>query len=94
MPDARGGSSQRLLTTHRAVADPNSTFISGVAVTSLARTLVDMAVGHSFQVVAEKDRESLVRPHAESFDRWGWNLALNALAFNRFLRENNVPRAR
>ena len=214
-----------MLTTHRTVADPHSTFIAGVAVTSLTRTLVDMAAGQSFLtgvtmidrvlhlederlasdeyvrvigpptvtkatlmaeldsvnprtgrntaeraimfasglsanageslsrvrfaelgyqvpelqvrfdvagrtyfvdffwrhvrkigefdghikytraavmngrdvvgvVVAEKDRESLLRPHAHSFDRWGWELALDAAAFNRFLREKNVPRVR
>lgn len=222
-PGARGGSSQRMLTTHRAVADLNSTLIAGVAVTSLTRTLVDMAAGQSFLtgvtmidhvlhrederlafeksarvigpvpitkvallteletvnprtgrqaaerairfatglsanageslsrvrfeelgfdvpelqvrfdvaghtyfvdffwrhmrkigefdghikytraavmngkdvvgvVVAEKNRESLLRPQVNSFDRWGWDLALNAVAFDRFLRDKNVPR--
>ena len=221
LPDARGGSSHRLLTSHRAVADPNATFISGVAVTSLARTLIDMATECSFLtgvtmidhalyrehngaagdrttgappitkaalltelesvsprtgrhaaeraiefadglsanageslsrvrfeelgfeipelqvrfdvagrtfyvdffwrdvrkigefdghikytraavmnekdvvgvVVAEKDRESLLRPGVGSFDRWGWNLALNSTDFYRFLLEKGVPRA-
>ncbi|WP_104192375.1 hypothetical protein [Cryobacterium sp. Y82] len=219
VPEAQGGSSQRLVTTHRAVADPNTTLISGVAVTSLARTLVDMAAGGSFLtgvtmidhvlhqesrrvaipgvpaitkailfaeleavrprtgrqaaeraitfadelsanageslsrvrfeqlkfeipelqvrfdvvgrsyfvdyfwrgvrkigefdghikytraavmngkdvvevVVAEKDRESALRPFVTSFNRWGWNLALNAGEFYRFLCEKGMPRAR
>jgi hypothetical protein len=225
IPDAQGGSSHRLVTSHRGVADPRSTFINGVAVTSLARTVVDIAakcsfltsvtmidhvlnqenghVGHGrepgipgaglitkedllrelefvhprtgryaaeraidfanglaanageslgrvrfeelgFQipelqvrfdvagrtyyvdyfwrgvrkigefdghikytraavmngqdvvgvVLAEKDRESLLRPFVYSFDRWGWDLALNASAFYRFLCERDVPRAR
>jgi hypothetical protein len=45
-------------------------------------------------VLAEKDRESLLRPLVNSFDRWGWDLALNTPAFHRFLCEKNVPRAR
>jgi hypothetical protein len=225
VPDAQGGSSHRLLTSHRGVADPQSTFINGVAVTGLARTVVDMAtrcsfltsvtmidhvlnpenghVGHAREpgmpddglitkesllrelefvhprtgryaaeraiafanglaanageslgrvrfeelgfeipelqvrfdvagrtyyvdyfwrgvrkigefdghikytraavmngtdvvgvVLAEKHRESLLRPVVYSFDRWGWDLALNATAFYRFLRERDVPRAR
>ncbi|WP_104196964.1 hypothetical protein [Cryobacterium sp. M15] len=223
VPDAHGGSSHRLVTTHRAVADPNATLIAGVAVTSLARTLVDIAAGCSFLtgvtmidhvlhqesrrvvpgagnpgvpaitkavlfaeldavrprtgcqaaeraitfadelsanageslsrvrfeelkfqipelqvqfdvagrsyfvdyfwrgvrkigefdghtkytraavmngkdvvgvVLAEKDRESVLRPFVTSFNRWGWNLALNAVEFYRFLCEKGVPRTR
>lgn len=225
VPDAHGGSSHRLVTSHRGVADPHSTVINGVAVTSLARTVVDIAAGCSFLtsvtmidhvlnrengqvgherepgrpgaglitkeallrelefvhprtgryaaeraiafanglaanageslgrvrfeelgfeipelqvrfdvagrayyvdyfwrgvrkigefdghikytraavmngkdvvgvVLAEKDRESLLRPFVYSFDRWGWDLALNATAFYRFLCERDVPRAR
>lgn len=44
-------------------------------------------------VVSEKDRESLLRPGVSSFDRWGWNLALNSPEFYRFLLEKGVPRA-
>lgn len=223
-PEAQGGSSHRLLTAHRGIPDPLSTVISGVRVTSLRRTLVDMAAGSSFLigvamidhvlhqealrlnaerdagirgappitkdvlltelavvhprvgwraahraiafatglsanageslgrvrfeelgfeipelqvhfdvrghsyfvdyfwrgirkigefdghlkytrgevmngrdivgvVTAEKNREDLLRPLVNSFDRWGWTLALNAPAFHRFLSEKGVPRA-
>lgn len=44
-------------------------------------------------VIDEKDRESLLRPMVNSFDRWGWKLALSPHAFYRFLMEKNVPRA-
>jgi len=49
-PDARGGSSQRMLTAHRGIPDPDSIVIAGVRVTSLPRTLVDIAAGSSFLV--------------------------------------------
>jgi hypothetical protein len=45
-------------------------------------------------ILAEKDRESLLRALVNSFDRWGWDLALNTPAFYRFLCEKNLPRAR
>ena len=224
VPEAHGGGSHRLLTSHRGVTDQNATFIDGIAVTGLARTLVDMAAGCSFLtgvtmidhvlhqesrrtaserdaglhgappitkavlfaeleavhprtgrhaaeraitfaselsanageslsrvrfaelgfkipelqvrfdvagrkffvdyfwrgvqkigefdghikytrasvmngrdvvgvVLAEKDRESLLRPLVNSFDRWGRDLALNTPAFYRFLCEKNLPRA-
>jgi len=223
-PGASGGSSHRMLTSHRGISDPQSTVIAGVRVTSLARTLVDIAAGSSFLVgvamidhvlhqetlrvaaelaagirgslpitkdmlltelalvhprvgrraaeraiafangladnageslgrvrfeelgfeipelqvhfsvrrrsyfvdyfwpgvrkigefdghvkytraevmdgrdivgvvTAEKKREDLLRPLVNSFDRWGWALALNAPEFHRFLCEKGVPRA-
>ncbi|MDH6236644.1 hypothetical protein [Cryobacterium sp. CG_9.6] len=49
-PEARGDSSHRLLTAHRGVPDPNSTLVAGVRVTSLPRTLIDMAASSSFLV--------------------------------------------
>jgi hypothetical protein len=45
-------------------------------------------------VVAEKNREDALRPQADSFTRWGWDLAYNARAFAQFLTDQNVPRAR
>lgn len=45
-------------------------------------------------VLAEKDRENVLRPLVNSFTRWDWLLALNARAFYRFLCEHDVPRAR
>ena len=44
-------------------------------------------------VVDEKDRESVLRPEVNSFDRWGWKLALSPQAFYRFLMDKGVPRA-
>ncbi|MFC5928869.1 hypothetical protein D6T64_08990 [Cryobacterium melibiosiphilum] len=49
-PDAAGGSSHRLLTSHRTLADPQPIVIDGVTVTSLTRTVVDMAAGSTFLV--------------------------------------------
>lgn len=42
-PGERGGSSNRYLATHLGPPDPEATEIDGVLVTSLARTLVDLA---------------------------------------------------
>ncbi|TFD23758.1 type IV toxin-antitoxin system AbiEi family antitoxin domain-containing protein [Cryobacterium sp. TMS1-13-1] len=44
-------------------------------------------------VMDEKDRESILRPEVNSFDRWGWKLALSPQAFYRFLMDKGVPRA-
>ena len=53
-----------------------------------------MAGRNIVQVVSdEKDRESVLRPEVNSFDRWGWKLALSPQAFYRFLMEKGVPRA-
>jgi len=49
-PEAKGGSSHRLLTAHRGIPDPNTIVIAGVTVTSLPRTLVDIAASSSFLV--------------------------------------------
>ncbi|TDW28988.1 hypothetical protein [Cryobacterium psychrophilum] len=49
-PDSAGGSSQRLLTAHRGMPDPHQILIGGVNVTSLPRTLIDMAADSSFLV--------------------------------------------
>ena len=45
-----GGSTARFTTSHRGVADPNAVLIGGLAVTSLARTLIDVAAGTSLLV--------------------------------------------
>ena len=50
VPDAAGGSSTKLLTTHRGPVDPAAVVINGVSVTSLPRTLVDMAATSSFLI--------------------------------------------
>ncbi|KGJ80809.1 hypothetical protein GY21_02230 [Cryobacterium roopkundense] len=44
-------------------------------------------------VVAEKDRENLLRPHVNSFDRWDWDTAHSPRRFYEFLVEHQVPRA-
>jgi hypothetical protein len=44
-------------------------------------------------VLAEKNREDMLRPHVASFTRWGWDLAYDARAVARFLSDQNVPRA-
>ena len=41
--DATGGSNARYTTSHRGVAEPSTVQIDGLTVTSLARTLIDMA---------------------------------------------------
>ncbi len=46
--DASGGASARFQTIHRGGPDPDLQVISGVLVTSLARTLVDVAAATSF----------------------------------------------
>lgn len=44
-PDARGGSSNRFLVSHRSEPeDPDSVVIDGLRVTSLARTVIDLAI--------------------------------------------------
>ncbi|TFD88229.1 hypothetical protein [Cryobacterium serini] len=49
-PGAAGGSSSKLFTTHRGPVDPGALVIDGVRVTSLSRTVVDMAAWSSFLV--------------------------------------------
>ncbi|HSP75050.1 MAG TPA: type IV toxin-antitoxin system AbiEi family antitoxin domain-containing protein [Cryobacterium sp.] len=49
-PHASGGSTARFTTSHRGVPAPEPVLRGGVAVTSLARTLVDVAAGTSFLV--------------------------------------------
>ena len=44
-------------------------------------------------VIAEKNRENLLRPLANSFDRWDWDTAYSPSRFRAFLVEHDVPRA-
>ncbi|MDJ0350668.1 type IV toxin-antitoxin system AbiEi family antitoxin domain-containing protein [Cryobacterium sp. PH29-G1] len=44
-------------------------------------------------VIAEKNRENLLRPLAQSFDRWDWDTAYSPRRFCDFLVEHDVPRA-
>jgi predicted transcriptional regulator of viral defense system len=41
----------------------------------------------------EKQREDALRARVNSFDRWGWDLALTPELFSAFLTERGVPRA-
>jgi hypothetical protein len=41
----------------------------------------------------EKQREDELRARVNSFDRWGWDLALSPERFHAFLMERAVPRA-
>ena len=41
----------------------------------------------------EKQREDALRARVNSFDRWGWELALSPARFHTFLTERGVPRA-
>ena len=41
----------------------------------------------------EKQREDALRARVNSFDRWGWDLALSPARFHAFLTERGVPRA-
>ena len=41
----------------------------------------------------EKQREDALRARVQSFDRWGWDLALSPGRFHAFLTERGVPRA-
>ena len=41
----------------------------------------------------EKQREDALRARVNSFDRWGWDLALSPARFHTFLTERGVPRA-
>jgi hypothetical protein len=41
----------------------------------------------------EKQREDALRARVQSFDRWGWDLALSPARFHAFLTERGVPRA-
>ncbi|TFC43156.1 hypothetical protein E3T24_06770 [Cryobacterium sp. TmT2-59] len=47
-PGATGGSTARFTTSHRGAPIPDTVVRDGIAVTSLARTLVDVAAGTSF----------------------------------------------
>ena len=49
-PDASGGSTARFTTSHRGAPAPEPALVDGIAVTSLARTLVDVAANSSFLV--------------------------------------------
>ena len=49
-PDASGGSNARFTTSHRGAPAPDPVLIGGIAVTSLSRTLVDVAASTSFLV--------------------------------------------
>ncbi|WP_104130414.1 type IV toxin-antitoxin system AbiEi family antitoxin domain-containing protein [Cryobacterium sp. N21] len=44
-------------------------------------------------VVVEKNRENLLRPEVNSFDRWDWDTAYSPRLFYEFLIQHNVPRA-
>lgn len=44
-------------------------------------------------VIAEKNRENLLRPFAHSFNRWDWDTAYSPRRFYEFLVEHDVPRA-
>ncbi|TFD52249.1 hypothetical protein E3T55_06485 [Cryobacterium frigoriphilum] len=48
--DATGGSTARLTTSHRGVPEPDTVVIGGLTVTSLARTLVDVAASSTLLV--------------------------------------------
>ncbi|MET0955407.1 MAG: hypothetical protein ABWY68_05610 [Cryobacterium sp.] len=41
----------------------------------------------------EKQREDALRARVNSFDRWGWDLALSPTRFHAFLTERGVPSA-
>ena len=41
----------------------------------------------------EKQREDALRARVNSFNRWGWDLALSPVQFHAFLTERGVPRA-
>ena len=44
-------------------------------------------------VIAEKNRENLLRPFVQSFDRWDWDTAYSPRRFYEFLVEHHVPQA-
>ncbi|WP_166788183.1 type IV toxin-antitoxin system AbiEi family antitoxin domain-containing protein [Cryobacterium glaciale] len=44
-------------------------------------------------VVAEKNRENLLRPHGKSFDRWDWDTAFSPRLFYEFMIQHDFPRA-
>ncbi|WP_105034990.1 type IV toxin-antitoxin system AbiEi family antitoxin domain-containing protein [Cryobacterium aureum] len=44
-------------------------------------------------VVVEKNRENVLRPEVNSFDRWDWDTAYSPRLFYEFLIQHNVPRA-
>jgi len=44
-------------------------------------------------VVAEKNRENLLRPEVTSFDRWDWDTAYSPRLFSEFMIQHDVPRA-
>ncbi|WP_166806482.1 type IV toxin-antitoxin system AbiEi family antitoxin domain-containing protein [Cryobacterium serini] len=48
--DTAGGSSARFTTSHRSVAEPETVMVNGCAVTSLPRTLIDVAASSIFLV--------------------------------------------
>ena len=44
-------------------------------------------------VAREKWREDLLRPHVDSFSRWGWDLAYSPRQFRAYLTDKGMPRA-
>ena len=47
-PDARGGSSRRLVRSHKASPDPTAVVVDGMRVTGLRRTVIDLAAACDF----------------------------------------------
>jgi hypothetical protein len=48
--DTAGGSSARFTTSHRSVVEPETVIVNGYTVTTLARTLIDVAASSTFLV--------------------------------------------
>ncbi|WP_411700247.1 hypothetical protein [Conyzicola sp.] len=72
---AAGGTSRRGILRHSLGIDPNGTEIDGVTVSSLERTLVDVACTSSFvRAVAMIDHA--LRPEREGEPRWGLGIPL------------------
>ena len=44
-------------------------------------------------VVEEKNRENLLRPHGNSFNRWDWDTAFSPRLFYEFMIQHDFPRA-
>jgi len=72
---AAGGTSRRGILRHGLGIDPHGTEVDGVAVSSLARTLVDVACTSPFvRAVAMIDQA--LRPEREGEPRWGLGIPL------------------
>lgn len=90
--DPRGGGSARAgIRWHSFADEPSSPVINGVRVTSLVRTVVDMATSTPF-VRAVAMADDALRPPRLGDPRWGWGLLIPTRDELLAALDNSCPR--